>query len=112
MKMKMSLIAKASGDCLPCEYEVLPADRYLKEIIPTADYYCEIKFGVLAFIPYDEIDEDDDDEEVEESKFKDHRQFYYLINGKKYKTCYTSHYIDLVKFCKKKKNKFEQLQLF
>lgn len=80
-------------------HEVIEADEVVKRVIKNAKYYCETKFGTLAFVSY------------EENSYSDNKHFYYLINGEKYNSIYTNDYKELVKF-HKEDNQPEQLSLF
>ena len=117
------IIAKPSGDYIPnlfSEYEVLPADKYIKRIIKNAEYYAVVKgnktIGTLIFHPYKKKsikNEEDEEDEEDNGRYVDNREFYYLINGKKYSETYSNNYKDLVRFYEDyDKKKPEQLTLF
>ena len=94
-------------------HEVKEADKYIKQVFKDAMYYCETKYGVLAFTPLSDKKQFDKD--------GNETNTYYTINGKKYDSCYSNSYKELVKFydtrevkepIRKVINKPEQLTLF
>ena len=114
------IIAKPSGDYTPnlfSDYEVLPADKYIKRVVKNAEYYAVVKgnktIGTLIFHPYKKKPTKNEDDEDGDNRYADNREFYYLINGKKYSETYSNNYKDLVRFYEDyDKKKPEQLSLF
>lgn len=83
--------------------ELKKADKYIKRVIPNAEYYVDYELGALVFEPL----------ENEEVNLEDRT----VINEKEYKGTFTSKYRDLVKNYEENTfeqngEKFEQITLF
>ena len=92
------MIAKnlASGETI----EVVEADKYVKRVIPEAEYMSEWRTGhVRAFYPI-------------KSKNDEPQGYVYEINGKLYSTVSTNKHDELVEFYNKESKKPKQMTLF